>query len=667
MNSPLNILSRRDAVRLTLAATAAAAVAPAQGPRRTDIITVSCSGLEFQFDPTIGFVRHIKWNGIEVLNGLYVAVRDEVWGTVPPQISNVIVETEADAFKINFEVSCKQGGIDFLWNGKIQGAPRALDFEMEGEAKTTFKRNRIGFCVLHPLKECAGKPCKVDHGPGSSEEGKFPDRIAPHQPFINMTGIRHEVYPGLHAELRFTGDTFEMEDHRNWTDGNFKSYCTPLSLPFPVEIKQGTKVIQSVQLRLAGTPKPLPPAWKKPTEVVVQPAVGAIAARMPSIGFGIAMDGAGLTAREAALLRLVNPAHLRVDLRPVDLDKVLNRAAADLKLLPGVGLEAAVFVTNNNAELELAAVAEGVASRKLRVARWMVFHVDEPSTSKKWVEMARRHLKGAPVGGGTNMYFTELNRGRPEMAAMDFASYSINPQVHAFDDMSLMENLAPQAETLRTARTFIAAPKQIAVSPVTLRPRFNPQAKVQPETRPGELPSRVDPRQATLFGAAWTTGSLQHLAAAASVTYYETHGWAGLMERESGSALPELFRSTKSGVFPLFHVFASIAGYTMVLPMVSSDSSAIAVLGLRKPGAVDGGGTRLVIANLTADVQRVKLAGAISGSAAAGPWKARILDTETLDEAVRKPEAFQSGWDWELRGSRRELSLLPYATAILTA
>jgi hypothetical protein len=59
------------------------------------------------------------------------------------------------------------------------------------------------------------------------------------------------------------------------------------------------------------------------------------------------------------------------------------------------------------------------------------------------------------------------------VAAIDLAAYSINPQVHAFDNLTLVENLEPQADTLATARTFLGG-KPVAVSPVTLRPRFNP-------------------------------------------------------------------------------------------------------------------------------------------------------------------------------------------------
>lgn len=270
----------------------------------------------------------------------------------------------------------------------------------------------------------------------------------------------------------------------------------------------------------------------------------------------------------------------------------------------------------------------------------MVFCVEETSTSAKWVELARKHLKGAPVGGGTNAYFAELNRGRPAMGSMDFAAYSMNPQVHAFDDASVMENLAGQADTVRTARQFLGGGCGVVVSPVTLKPRFNPQAKVQ---QPG---AKVDARQSSLFAAAWTVGSLSALLGSSdSLTYYETHGPAGLLAGDR--------------VFPVFHAFASLAGYAEVAPYVASDAQAIAVLGLARKGGAPA--SRLVLANLTDAVQRVRLGGVVAEG-----WRVRILDAETETEATKKPETFLAGYDWEFRGGRRELSLLPYAMAVLT-
>ena len=60
------------------------------------------------------------------------------------------------------------------------------------------------------------------------------------------------------------------------------------------------------------------------------------------------------------------------------------------------------------------------------------------------------------VGGGTRANFTELNRLRPAPGELDAATYAINPQVHAFDEASILETPATVALTVRDARTFLA-------------------------------------------------------------------------------------------------------------------------------------------------------------------------------------------------------------------
>src|SRR4029079_6821346 len=112
-------------------------------------------------------------------------------------------------------------------------------FTMDGEAKSTFLRNRIGFCLLHPPRECAGAKCRLEAGGGQGTENTFPRFIAPQNPFLDLRALAHEVRPGLWAELRFDGALFETEDQRNWIDASYKTFCTPLRLPFPVEVRAG--------------------------------------------------------------------------------------------------------------------------------------------------------------------------------------------------------------------------------------------------------------------------------------------------------------------------------------------------------------------------------------------------------------------------------------------
>ena len=87
---------------------------------------------------------------------------------------------------------------------------------------------------------------------GRREETHFPRLVSPHQPFLDVRALSHEVAPGVEAEVRMDGDTFETEDQRNWSDASFKTYCTPLARPDPADIGEGTAVRQWVSLRLFG-------------------------------------------------------------------------------------------------------------------------------------------------------------------------------------------------------------------------------------------------------------------------------------------------------------------------------------------------------------------------------------------------------------------------------
>ena len=76
-----------------------------------------------------------------------------------------------------------------------------------------------------------------------------PPYLAPEQPAVDIAGLAWSS-GGLATELVvFTGDVFEMEDQRNWTDASFKTYGTPLWLPFPVLVEAGHEVHQTVVIR----------------------------------------------------------------------------------------------------------------------------------------------------------------------------------------------------------------------------------------------------------------------------------------------------------------------------------------------------------------------------------------------------------------------------------
>ncbi len=585
-----------------------------------------------------GDLRYVRYGDREVVRRIYVAVRDRNWGTVPPRLSNLKIERNADSFQVTYDCQHQQGDIDFFWKATIRGETTGnIRFAMDGEARSTFQRNRIGFCVLHPIRECAGVPCRVEKVNGAVEKTMFPKRISPHQPFKDMRAVSHEVVPGLEAEVRFTGETFEIEDHRNWTDASYKIYGTPLTLPFPVEIKQGTKVVQSVTVTLKGKPSA---SKRAATTDTLNFAVGrSVSHPLPRVGLGAASHGEPLSTREIERLKALELRHMRIDLdlsRP-EYPTRLRQAAADARNLD-VPLEVAVFVSDAAAS-ELAALKTLLAQEKPPVATWLVFHTTEKTVPEKFARMAREALASyaskARFGGGSNHYFTEINRFHPPVKVLDLVSYSINPQVHSFDIPALVENLEAQAMTVESARPIIGN-RPLAISPVTLRPRFSASA-TGPELAPppGTLPFAVDPRQMSLFGAGWTAGSLKYLSESgvASATYYETSGWRGVLEQDKGSREPALFRSIPGAVFPLYHVLADFGEFAggAVIPAKSSDPLRIDGVVLHKDHK-----NRLLLANFSPKSQIVKV------NSLGGTVRVRMLDESNAEEAMASPEMFRS-------------------------
>lgn len=617
-----------------------------------------------KFDPASGFVRYVCLGRIEVLRGVYVAVRDRNWGTVAPVISDLVVEEDDVGFRITFSAECRQGPIDFVWRGSLTGDNGgALHYTMDGLARSTFLRNRIGFCALHPIAECAGRSCTVEKVDGSVEEGQFPRFISPHQPLQSIRAISHDVTPGVRATVRFEGDVFEMEDQRNWSDASFKTYGTPLALPYPAEIAAGTTVRQAVTLRLEGiavsTREPSLPA-----EPVVEIRRGGVL-HLPRLGLGIASHDRSLTVRELDRLRKLRLDHLRVDVTPSAPGGLepLCRAAREAAAL-NCSLQVGLHFSDSAAE-ELRRVVELVEHIHPPVSAWLVFPINQPATTISGIELARNLLKPATpqalVGGGTNANFAELNRGRLPPGVAEVVCYSVNPQVHAFDDASMVETLEAQPQMVASARQF-AGGAPIAVGPITLRPRFNAVA-TGPETLPppGELPPQVDPRQCSLLAAGWTLGSIAGLAAggASSATYYETTGWRGIMEAEEDSPPPELrkkFPSIPGGAFPVWHVLADLAeirGEELFLLQTSDRRKVV--------GIAAGGREKdtLLVANVTEEPQTVRII--VDDGFGGGAACVRMLDGRTVEQAVRSPEDYRAAAGRAVDLRRWELP--PYAIA----
>jgi hypothetical protein len=601
-----------------------------------------------------GVFRYIKLGEREILRAVYVAVRDESWHTVPGAISNLDIQSSPEAFTVVYDCAHRERDIDFRWTGRVQGnADASIVWRMEGEAYTSFKKNRIGICVLHPIAECAGQPCAIVHSDGTSEESRFPTAVAPHQPFLDVVRMRFHAAPGVDAEIAFAGEGFETEDQRNWTDTSFKTYSTPLSKPYPAMIQKGSTVRQSVSLNLRGA---IPARTDHPRaegelSFTLQPESRT---PLPRIGLKDADSCNSISDLEVHRLAQLHLNHLSVDLEAGNphSEESFWRSVAKAKQL-SLPIEVAIAPTSVLANLKR--ILHEIARPKVEICRWLVdVQMQHPDLANELRELAAI----APVALGSGPNFAELNRDRPSSVQAGGVWFSLNPQVHASDDTTLIENLPAQSQLLESLREWAGA-APVTVSPVTLRPRMDRRANsVSLGAETDSTAPDADPRQASLFGAGWTLGSLKHLAegGAASVTYYETSGPRGVMDAHADSpAFP-------GPVYPMYHVFSDVADFKKgeVIRTLSSDP-------LRADGIalIDLSRMRLILASFCSETVRIdlKLAGLATQA------QLRQLDEDNAEEAMRYPEMFrgQSGRPLvEDKGSMR-IELKPFALATVDA
>jgi hypothetical protein len=603
---------------------------PEQRPVRAGPLTAVLEGAD---------LRYVAVGDEVVILRLYAAVRDQSWGTIAPVFTSYELEQAETSFALRFtaeHVSGGEQGVDFVWDGSIIGASDGtIVCTMDGAARSPFCRNRIGWCVLHPM-ELAGKSVQITSGDHTASSS-FPERISPHQPFLDIEAMEHDAAGGGTVRIVFAGDVFENEDQRNWTDASYKTYSTPLQIPYPVQLAAGDRVWQSVTVSVTGADRAMRPT-SGPSDLMIQ--VGdEFGGDLPAIGLSSAGHGNPLSEAELERFRALGLSHLHhvVDLAAPDWRARLDQSAAEAGALDwAIELE----VLTDDDGLDFSELVDHIPTLPASITRVTVFPRPDVVSTAVVLRAARaaRDRAGAdfPVGGGSRAYFTELNRNVPAPALLDFVAYAVNPQVHAFDNASIVETLAAQAETVRSAKALVGD-RPVAVGPITLLPRINPDAVPTTEKPPpGALPPTVDPRQPSLFAAGWTAGSIRHLASAGGValTYYETTGWRGVVERSDHELRVPRFHSRPGMAFPVYHVLADVGEFAggRLLGVDVSDRLSVEALAL-----VAGDRFRLILASFMDHAAEVRISlPRLSG------LRRRTLDETSYDAAADDPATFRA-------------------------
>ncbi len=534
-----------------------------------------------------GAIRRVMVGETEILRMIYPAIRDGNWGTVPGTISDEQIEEHEDSFAIHYDCRYSEGDIAYLSTVNIIGSKdNLLTFSMKGKALSSFQKNRVGLNILHPIRECAGRRCKVGTPEGGEYFADFPVHISPHQPMKDIRSMSWTVGNDIHAFLELSGEVFEMEDQRNWTDASYKTYCTPLGLPFPATMNKGETLDQEVHLRVGVQEIH---KSKGDENRVILPRKKLLQA-FPALGICKSRETATLGENDIGLIREVGFRHYRIDLHLYQQGwQEILAAGAEEALAMGLTLELGLFFSGEvNSQLkELILLVKEYASP---ADRFMVFNREQLNDADlvgTAIPVLKKEFPGTKIGTGTNTNFAELNRSRPDPDLPDFLTYSINSQVHAVDPLSMVENLEGQKDTVLAARLF-PGKKPISVSPVRLKSQL------------------IDPRQPSLFCAGWTLGSVKYLAESGvdSITYYETAGRGGIIHGDHQPLSPGDFTAEKGDIYPVYYLFRELLKFKdySVRTTESSHPHRFSSLLLE-----DGTGQILLLANHTASIQQIYL------------------------------------------------------------
>lgn len=611
-------------------------------------------------------LRDIRIGGHEVVQQVFMAVRSFGWDTVPGRVQDLVVTTTGDSFEVRATSHHAMGDEQLGWSAVISGDPTGeIRYVMDATSATGFRYERVGLNVLHGIRAWRGRAVRAWLAGRPVHEGRLPELVGPQE---LLGGRELGLFPpfdrleldgpdGLIVELTFSGDELEMEDQRNYGDGSFKTYTTPLQRPGPFHLAPGGSLRQALTVRVGGgheqdarTPTTDRRAVDDHEAVGIQRSVvrigDTVVGHVPPLGLshpaGASVPDAALLDRLAALC----PDHVRVEHIVGEGDPGDVLAARGLAATLGVGTIVELRVPEAGAVTEevLRAVLDP-APEDGRFAPIDHLLIDVPGIEPIDGEptsglLDHARLIVADGGGATRVgvardSLADVLRAPIDGQVVGSLSYAHSPSVHRSDARTLVENLAGIADEVRSARAALGT-GSLLLGPVSMATRHGPYP--DGPTRADGLPPSADPREAGLLGAAWLTGCLAELARTDvdAVTIATTVGPTGVVGGAAGRAVAG---SAAGGatpdrvVSPAWHLLADLAvslDADVLDVAVEGTASVLAlrtVTGLVVWAAVYGPGeTELVIEGL--DVQ--------ADTAVA---HVRLFDDTTLETATHDPDA----------------------------
>jgi hypothetical protein len=542
-----------------------------------------------------GAVRVIRWRGVEVVRGIDCPIRDATWGTLVQEDVAVSWHDNGVRRVMTRTFAVGDGAVRGRMVMNVDPAG-TLEVDVRLEARDVFRTNRSGITVLHPIRGVAGMPVTVHKASGGSEAARFPIEIMPSQPVFDIAGLEH-VVDGIRVAIAFEGETFEMEDQRNWADASYKTYCRPLSRPMPYEIVAGDPIHHRVRLTVSGHRE------------TVEPAVGGYGS-----GGGAPFPEVLVVAEEGWVPERGHPAH------EVGVGKVVIRLGPRQNGTEAWVVDAARAGTDVDLEVvipdgadpdaHLVGVATAVRSHGIDPRH--VFALPEAylksyQPTGQWptgtspaeaAQAAGRAFPGARVGVGMLTNFTEVNRCRPPRVG-NYVTHSTTAIVHAADDRSVFETLETLPRILADGAAFARGAHnraaegdanlnrtvRLGLTAIGSRGNAFGAADAPNRGRVRKAMASADPRQVGLIAAAYAIGVTSRMV-------------EGGVEAFAPSSLGGPFGvASEAGRYPIFFAVQALRRFsgrpTATLPTLPDGAHGIAVVG-DAPGSVDA-----VVANAT--------------------------------------------------------------------
>jgi D-apionolactonase len=480
-------------------------------------------------------LAEISYNSQIILRSVRALIRDQDWNT-----PGIVVE-EVTQNENHLAIRISSSGFGAMFTGKITFSVIAdvAEIEMSLVSSSDYLANRIGFNLLHP-PALAGTKLSVLHSNKEIEESIFPIKISPNQPVMDIAGLSWRQ-GSLAVNLALTGDVFEMEDQRNWTDASYKTYSRPLSLPFPYPVASGETITQKLVIFVIQSE-----AAEKPKQNSTNRILLSQQGKFPSIQLGAATNAVAADVKPTSQADLLAvPLLLEVDLRTKNWKAALAAVAKHKE-----GIDLRIICQAGAQEKDFDELLDQIKS--LKILRIAVFDAEqhiwlEQINTKLSTAMQRRGISATQLAGARS-HFTELNRNFTKVPEnCSGITFSITPMFHALNTEQLVESIAMQRLVTQQA-VEMAAGKEVHVGPVTLRPRFNNVATKAPEIPEvtdlakgygAEWFGNSDGRQQSPELAAWTVASAAAIAIAGvnSITFFEERGPRGIQSAE-GDAYP---------------------------------------------------------------------------------------------------------------------------------